>query len=53
MREECGLYAINYYKKNTSLIDNTIKGLSFLQHRGQDAAGISYLHEIISNAIKT
>ena len=50
MKEECGVFAINYYKNNVNIIKHTIKGLEKLQHRGQDSAGISYID---NNTIQT
>ena len=50
MKEECGVFAINYYKNDVNIIEHTIKGLEKLQHRGQDSAGISYLD---NNKIQT
>ena len=43
MKEECGVFAINYYNDNVNIIEHTIKGLDKLQHRGQDSAGVSYM----------
>ena len=43
MKEECGVFAINYYNDNVNIIEHTIKGLEKLQHRGQDSAGVSYI----------
>tara|TARA_Y100000768_G_scaffold79612_1_gene56450 strand:+ start:344 stop:1687 length:1344 start_codon:yes stop_codon:yes gene_type:complete len=43
MREKCGVFGINSSKLfNTELI---IKGLSDLQHRGQEGCGISYYED--------
>lgn len=50
MKEECGVFAINYYNDNVNIIEHTIKGLEKLQHRGQDSAGVSYID---SNKIQT
>lgn len=50
MKEECGVFAINYYKNNVNIIEHTVMGLQKLQHRGQDSAGISYLDK---NKIQT
>ena len=41
MREECGIFAINYYRDSFEITSNTIYGLNKLQHRGQDSAGIA------------
>ncbi len=43
MREECGIFAINYYKDSFEITSTTISGLNKLQHRGQDSAGIAYI----------
>jgi len=43
MKEECGIFAINYYNNNPEITSNTIHGLLKLQHRGQDSAGIAYV----------
>ena len=43
MKEECGIFAINYYNSTPKITHNTIQGLQKLQHRGQDSAGIAYV----------
>lgn len=43
VRCKCGVYGIWSNKSDESIIDNTLKGLQQLQHRGRESCGISYI----------
>ena len=43
MKEKCGIYGIYSKKYNKSIINDTITGLTLLQHRGQEGCGLVYL----------
>jgi len=43
MKEECGVFGIYQNESNTETCRDVIKGLSKIQHRGQESAGISYV----------
>ena len=45
LHTECGLYAIYEDNNDPTVISKTMYGLSKLQHRGQESAGIGYFYE--------
>ena len=44
LNKKCGIFGLFSFEKNPKVIYNTILGLESLQHRGREAAGISYIH---------
>ena len=45
MKEKCGLFGLYLHSPNSNSLQTTINGLKLLQHRGQEGAGISYVHD--------
>jgi amidophosphoribosyltransferase len=44
MKEKCGIFGIHCEKTNSKCIPSVINGLRYLQHRGHEGCGISYLN---------
>tara|TARA_Y100001970_G_C14254069_1_gene873853 strand:+ start:3068 stop:4447 length:1380 start_codon:yes stop_codon:yes gene_type:complete len=47
LKKKCGIFGLFSIKYDNTLIDKTIIGLEHLQHRGREAAGISYYNDNI------
>lgn len=44
LNDKCGIFAIfDYYDMNKNIYQKMLNGLVFLQHRGRESAGISYI----------
>lgn len=50
MRTECGIFGIINKVKNFQVVNQAIKGLNLLQHRGRESAGVAYFQkELVVN----
>ena len=46
LKHKCGIFGLYSLSTNDNIILDTIKGLDNLQHRGREAAGISYINNL-------
>ena len=44
LNKKCGIFGLFSNTTNNTIVSNTITGLEHLQHRGREAAGISYIN---------
>ena len=46
LKHKCGIFGLYSLSNNDNIILETILGLENLQHRGREAAGISYINNL-------